>query len=73
MAGFAHRARLPAVHSPDLWQGTVLCVLAFLLYVVAIARAARRIGSVPPDEAQALLFHVAGIGFVLAFFALEML
>ena len=71
MAAFVHRALRPVMLSPDARQGAVFVALALLLYFVAILRGARRIGAVSPDEAQAELLRVAGVGFVLVFFALE--
>ena len=58
--------------SPDARQGAIFVALALLLYVVAILRGARHIGTASPDEAQAELLGVAGVGFVLVYFALEM-
>jgi hypothetical protein len=51
---------------------SVFWALAFALYLVAVIRAARRVGRVLPDEAQAELLRMAGAGFVLVYFALEM-
>lgn len=72
LAAFVHRAHQRAPLSPDARQGALFVALALLLYVVAILRGARRIGAVPPDDAQAELLRVAGVGFVLVYFALEM-
>jgi hypothetical protein len=58
--------------SPDAKLGAFFLALMFLVYVVAILRGACHIGAASPDEAQAELLRVAGVGFVLAFVALEM-
>jgi hypothetical protein len=57
---------------PDARQAAIFALLALLVYVVAILRGARQIAAVPPNEAQAELLRVAGVGFVLVYFALEM-
>jgi hypothetical protein len=72
MAGFVHRAFRRGMLSPDAGLGAIFAALALLLYAVAILRGARRIGAASPDEAQAELLRVAGVGFVLVYFALEM-
>lgn len=71
MAGFVHRVLLRGTLSPDARLGAIFVAAALLLYAVAILRGARRIGAASPDEAQAELLRVAGVGFVLVYFALE--
>ncbi len=58
--------------SPGALHVSIFWVLSFVLYVAALVRAVRRIGRVPPEEAQAELLRVAGAGFLLVYFALEM-
>jgi hypothetical protein len=72
LTAFVHKAwrttNGPAgpIHVPLFWG------LAFLFYVVAVVRTARRLGCVPPDQARGELYRAAGLGFVLVYFALEM-
>jgi hypothetical protein len=72
IAAFAHRVLRWTTVPPDAKLGAIFLALMFLVYVAAILRGARRISAASPDEAQAELLRVAGVGFVLVYFALEM-
>jgi hypothetical protein len=61
-----------ATLSPDARQAAIFAALALLVYVVAILRGAHQLAAAPPNEAQAELLRVAGAGFVLVYFAIEM-
>lgn len=63
--------RSAAVSSGPAHVG-IFWAASFVIYAAAIIRASRRVGVVPPDEAQAELLRVAGAGFALVYFALEM-
>ncbi len=72
LVAFVHRALRVTSVAPGTAHVGVFWSVSFVLYVAAVIRAARRVGGVPPDEAQAELLRVAGAGFVLVYFALEM-
>ena len=61
-----------ATLSPDARLGAIFVALALAIYAVAVVRGARHIGAASPDEARAEALRVAGVGFVLVYFALEM-
>ncbi len=69
---FVRKALRSAILPAGAAQVSVFCGLAFALYAVLVVRAAWRGRRVPPEEARADLLRVAGAGFLLAYFALEM-
>jgi hypothetical protein len=72
LTAFVHKAWRATTGPSGSAQVTVFWGAAFLLYLVAVIRAARRVGRVPPDQTRAELYRAVGIGFVLVYFALEM-
>ncbi len=72
LVAFVHRALRATAVSPGTVPVSVFWSASFILYLAAVIRAARRVGRMPPAEAQAELLRVAGAGFVLVYFALEL-
>lgn len=72
LTAFVHKVWRSTTGQSGVLEVSVFWLATLLIYLVAVIRAARRLGRVAPDEARAELFRTAGIGFVLVFFALEM-
>lgn len=72
LTAFAHKVWRSMAGPPGNLHASVFWLLACVLYVVATIRTARRMSRVSTEESKAEVYRLAGIGFVLVYFALEM-
>ncbi len=72
LTAFVHKAWRSMAGPPGTLHMSVFWLVACVLYAVATTRAARRLGRVPTEDTKAEIYRLAGIGFVLVYFALEM-